>query len=448
VQQGRERTAPGEPLWRPPAADTPVRGTITLPGSKSMTNRALLLAATAGDRSRLTGPLRSRDTALMAAALAALGVVVTDDGEDWLVAGHPPPLRPPGADRAVPIDVGNAGTVARFLPPLATLALADVTLDGDPRVRERPLGPLLTALRALGAELSPPAADALPVTVHGAGALPGGRASIDASSSSQHVSGLLLSAPHFRDGLDLRHVGGRLPSAPQLAMTLAMLETFGAHVEAGGQRWRVRPGRLQPCTVPVERDLSSAAPFLAAALVTGGAVTVRGWPAGSHQPGAALPELLAGMGAVVARRDGALTVRGTGRITGLTADLGDVSELSPVLAALAALADSPSSFRGIAHQRGQETDRLAALAGEIGGLGGDVREAADGLEVRPRPLHAGLFRCHDDHRLVMAAAVLGLAVPGLSVGGAGTVAKTLPDFVDRWERLVAPAGRTVAGAAR
>ncbi|MDN3357037.1 3-phosphoshikimate 1-carboxyvinyltransferase [Actinomadura sp. DC4] len=412
-------------MWSAPVADGPADARVALPGSKSMTNRALILAALAGDPSLVRRPLRSRDTLLMAGALRALGVTIEDSGDDWRVT--PGELRGPAT-----LDVGLAGTVMRFVPPVAALAAGDVFFDGDPYARKRPMGTILAALRVLGAEVD---GDALPFTVRGAGGVPGGSVTIDASGSSQMVSGLLLAAPRYGKGAEVRHEGPPVPSGAHLTMTVRMLREAGASVETGDDVWRVHPGGLRGGEVGIEPDLSNAAPFLAAALVTGGRVTVRDWPAETTQPGDELRRLLAEMGAAVTYEDGDLTVRG-GSIHGIDVDLGDVSELSCVLAAVAALADGPSRLRGIAHMRGHETDRLAALTTEINGLGGDVRELPDGLEIRPRPLHGGVFRTYDDHRMVMAAAVLGLAVPGVEVENLATVGKTLPEFGELWAEML------------
>jgi 3-phosphoshikimate 1-carboxyvinyltransferase len=416
------------PVWTAPSADGPVAATLALPGSKSMTNRALILAALASAPTVVRRPLRSRDTFLMADALRSLGVGVTGDA-DWTVT--PGELSGPAR-----VDAGLAGTVMRFVPPVAALADGEVTVDGDPRARDRPMGPLITALRALGAEIDDAGRNALPFTILGRGRVPGGAVTIDASSSSQLVSGLLLAAPRFDKGAEVRHEGPPVPSAPHLEMTVRMLRAAGVSVEADGNVWRVAPGAVDGGERQIEPDLSNAAQFLGAALVTGGRVTVRDWPAETTQPGDALRGLLERMGAAVAYDDGGLTVRGGGTFKGIEADLHDVGELTPVVAALAALAGSASRLTGIAHLRGHETDRLAALVAEINGLGGDVRELADGLEIRPRPLHGGVFHTYDDHRMVMAAAVLGLAVPGVEVENVGTVAKTLPEFTALWTRML------------
>jgi 3-phosphoshikimate 1-carboxyvinyltransferase len=418
------------PLWPAPRASRPLAAVVALPGSKSVTNRALVLAALADGRSVVRRPLRSRDTELMAAALRVLGAGVTDSAEgDWVVEGGP--LVATG-DR---VDVGTAGTVARFLPPVAALCTGTVLFDGDPRVRERPLGPLLAALRALGATLD--RVDALPVVVTGTGSLRGGEVALDASASSQLVSGLLLSAPRYDEGLTLRHEGPPLPSAPHLAMTVEALRAAGAVVDdAEAGCWVVKPGRLLPRDAVVEPDLSTAAAYLAAPLVAGGHVTVPGWPATTTQPGAVLPELLARMGAVVTRTGDGVTVAAGDRLIGIDADLRDAGELTPVLAALACFATGPSTFRGVAHLRVQETDRLAALVRELGGLGADVRETDDGLVVRPRPLSGGTFATYDDHRIAMAAAVVGLGVDGVLVEDIATTRKTVPDFAGSWQRML------------
>ena len=391
-----------------------------------------MLAALADGRSLVRRPLRSRDTELMAAGLRVLGVAVTDTADgDWQVDGVAGPLQPTGSA----VDVGNAGTVARFLPPVAALAAGSVRFDGDLRVRERPLAQLLTALRALGADLD--RVDALPATVHGRGALRGGEVVLDASLSSQLVSGLLLAAPRFETGALVRHQGGPVPSAPHLAMTVEALRSAGATVDDSVPgTWHVLPGRLQARDAAVEPDLSTAAAYLAAPLVCGGSVTVPGWPVSTTQPGTALPELLERMGARISSSAEGLTVTAGDRLTGLEADLRDCGELTPVLTALAALADGPSRLTGVAHLRVQETDRLAALAKQIGRVGGDVRELPDGLEIRPRPLQGGVLDSYDDHRIAMAWAVLGLGVDGIEVEDIATTRKTVPDFPGSWAQLL------------
>ena len=366
---------------------------VTLPGSKSLTNRAAVIAALADGPSRIRGPLRARDTGLMVDALRALRTSVLDDGDGWLVA--PEPLRGPAE-----VDCGLAGTVMRFLPPVAALADGDVRLDAR---------------------------------------VPGGSVTIDASASSQYVSGLLLAGARYEHGVTVRHVGKPLPSEPHVQMTVAMLRLAGVGVDEKPDSWRVEPGPIGPLDIDIEPDLSSAAPFLAAALVTNGRVVVPSWPELTTQAGAALPELLALLGGICRLDATGLSVQGTGGIRGIDVDLHEVGELTPVLAAVAALADSPSVLRGVAHLRGHETDRLAALAAELTALGGDVNETVDGLTIRPRPLKGGTFRTYADHRMAQAGAVLGLAIDGIDVEDVATTAKTLPDFVGIWSRLVGTA---------
>ena len=436
--------------WAAPAAAGPVRGRVRLPASKSITNRALVLAALSDRPAWIANPLRARDTQLAAAALRTMGSEVTDvDGgaEPGSAAGWRVTAGQPPAGSRVSVDVGNAGTVLRFLPAVAALTSAQVDFDGDERIRERPIGPILAALRQLGASIEDGGRDAAPFTVLGHGRVRGGPVTLDASGSSQLISGLLLAAPRFDEGIEIRHEGPPVPSAPHIAMTVRMLQAAGAEVtqtrsETGGRPdgWQVRPGRLDLGSVTVEPDLSNAGPFLAAALVTGGTLTVPGWPRDSLQAAGPILDVLARMGARWEAGADGMTVSGTGTVRGITADLRDVAELAPVLTAVAALAEGPSVFTGLAHTRRHETDRLAALAKEINTLGGDITELPDGLQIRPRPLRARAdepLRSYDDHRMVMAAAVLGLCVPGIRVANAQTVAKTFPGFTAVWADLLA-----------
>ena len=426
-------TVTAEPRpWIAPTASGPVTTTVRLPGSKSMTARALILAALAGDPSVVERPLRARDTELMAAGLRALGVGIdTSSDERWPVT--PGPLQGPAR-----VDVGLAGTIMRFLPPAAALAEGTVEFDGDPHARNRPLRPIVEALRSLGVSIDASATGGLPLTVRGAGLVEGGETVIDASGSSQFVSGLLLSAPRFTKGLVLRHEGPPVPSAPHLRMTTHMLRAAGAVVdESVPDVWTVEPGELRGRTWVIEPDLSGAAPFFAAAMVTGGSVTLAGWPAESWQPVERLTELLTGLGAEVSQGADGLTVRGTGVLHGVTADLSEVGELTPVVAALAALADGPSELRGVAHIRDHETDRITALATELGKAGAEVTEFPDGLRIEPRPLRAASFETYADHRMAHAAAVIGLAVPGIGLTDVACTSKTLPEFPELWAGLVA-----------
>jgi 3-phosphoshikimate 1-carboxyvinyltransferase len=413
--------------WAAPYAHGPVRADLALPGSKSLTNRALVLASLADGPSVVRRALRSRDTSLMAAALTALGAAIDSSGDDWTVE----PGRLAG-DACV--DCGLAGTVTRFVPPVAGLARGDIAFDGDPRMRNRPVGEMLGALRALGVRVD---GERLPFLVHGAGDVPGGRVVLDASGSSQFVSALLLAGARFEHGVDVLHDGKPMPSRPHVDMTVAMLRTHGVEVDdAEPHRWRVAPGPITPVDRTIEPDLSNAAPFLALAAVTGGSVTVRDWPRETTQAGDSLRDLLAQMGCTVELSDHGLTVSGGGTLAGLDVDLHDVGELTPVVTALCALADGPSYLRGIGHIRGHETDRLAALANELQGLGADVIEHSDGLELRPGPLHGGLFHSHADHRMAHAGAVLGAAVDGVLVDDVDATSKTFPDFPAVWASVL------------
>lgn len=417
--------------WAAPTASGPVDADVLLPGSKSLTNRYLVLGALAGDVSRLRAPLRSRDTLLMAAALRTLGAEVEDVGDgDWLVT-------PAQLDRGGSIDCGLAGNVMRFVPPIAGLTTAPVRFDGDAAARRRPMAPVLDAMRHLGIRVEDEGRGALPFTVHGTGTVPGGEVTLDASSSSQFVSGLLLSAARFERGVTVHHEGATMPSLPHIEMTVEALRDAGVVIDDGDPRtWRVEPSEIRSLDVQVEPDLSNAAQFLGAALVTGGRVHVPGWPQHTTQGGDFIRDVLDMMGADVVLDRSGLTVTADGAISGIDIDLHDSSELTPVVAALCALADSPSRIQGVAHIRGHETDRLAALRSELTSLGAQVEETEDGLRITPRPLTGGPFETYADHRMVMAGAVLGLAVPGVVVSDVDTVAKTMPSFTGLWSRML------------
>ena len=407
-----------------------------MPGSKSLTNRYLVLAALANGTSRLRRPLRSRDTLLMAAGLRSLGASVTDlPGsdpvcDDWLI-------EPASLSGATSVDCGLAGTVMRFLPPVAALADGPVAFDGDARARNRPMAPVIGALRTLGAKIDDDGRGTLPFTVEGSRRMPGGPVTLDASASSQFISALLLAGPRYEQGVTVHHDGPPVPSEPHIEMTVELLRDCGVIVDdSEANTWRVAPSQIYPLDVEVEPDLSNAAAFLAAAVVTGGIVRVPGWPQHTTQAGDAIRNIFDAMGADVLLERPGLTVTGDRQISGLDVDLHDAGELTPVIIAVAALAESPSRIRGIAHLRGHETDRLAALVTEINALGGSIEETEDGLRITPKPLQGGLFRTYDDHRMAMAAAVLGLRVPGVVIENVETTDKTLPEFAARWTRMV------------
>ncbi len=428
-------TATTSTWWPAPTAVRPLDATVALPGSKSLTNRALVLSALATSPSVLRRPLRARDSDLMADALRALGTGIeagTDgDGSDaWRVT--PGRLRGPAE-----VDCGLAGTVMRFVPPVAALADGAVRFDGDPQARKRPMDQTLATLRDLGVEVDVGDRLGLPFTLRGRGCVRGGVVRLDASGSSQFVSALLLAGARFDEGVDVRHDGKPVPSLPHIEMTVTELRRRGVEVDdTGANRWVVGPGPIAPLDCDIEPDLSNAAPFLAAALVTGGRVRVLGWPERTDQAGDELRHLLAAMGADV-RRDGAdLVVTGGATVEPASLDLHDVGELTPVVAALCALAAGTSQLTGIAHLRGHETDRLAAVAAEVVALGGAVSALPDGLRIEARPLHAGRWHTYADHRMAQAGAVLGLAVPGVEVEDVATTAKTFPGFADSWTRLL------------
>ena len=417
----------------------PVDVSVVIPGSKSVTNRALILASQADSPSILRRPLISRDSELMVAGLRALGIGIVEESElvngqeeiQWIIT-------PTKMHGGVKVDVGNAGTVMRFLPPLAALANGEVAFDGDPRSYERPLGPVIKALEELGISINHDGRYSLPMKLHGTGNIPGGALTIDASASSQFLSALLLVAPSFDKGLVATHKGGALPSMPHIEMTVEMLRDFGAqiNVDSAQQSWSVKPGTLHGKDFVIEPDLSNAAPFLSLAMVCGGSVTVADWPIKTTQPGDQLRTILTQMGAKISMSQAGLTLTGTGTIHGIDIDLHDVGELTPSIAALAALADSPSHLRGIAHLRLHETDRLAALTREINALGGNVVEEESALHITPAPLHGGVFHTYEDHRLATAGAVIGLVVPDIEVENIATTRKTLPDFPGLWSALL------------
>ena len=397
-----------------------------------MTNRAYILSALASGPSTITGALRSRDTDLMEAALQAMGTGIRRDGATIHVT--------PGPLRSAEVDCGLAGTVMRFVPPVAAFAEGPVLFDGDAHARTRPMATILEALRALGVNVT---GESLPFTVHGTGGAVGGPVDIDASGSSQFVSGLLLSAPRFERGVHIRHTGDTLPSMPHIDMTVAMLADAGVHVEAAEKSWAVQPQEIRGTHWAIEPDLSNAAPFLAAAAVTGGEVRIPHWPERTTQPGAAMLSILERMGCEVElEADGAhhtLRVRGPqpGHLLGIHLDMGDIGELAPTVAAIAACATTPSELTGIAHLRGHETDRLAALSAEINGLGGDCEELDDGLRITPTRMRGSVWHTYDDHRMATAGAIIGLVTRGVDVENIETTSKTLPGFAQMWAEVVA-----------
>ena len=418
--------------WLAPVATGPIHGVVELPGSKSLNNRELVLSALAAEPTLLTGVLKSRDSDLMIAALRSLGTKIQENTDGSIL------VTPAPFDRSATIDCGLAGTVMRFVPPVSVLAAAEVRFDGDEGARRRPMHTTIDSLRALGVAVTDEGAAALPFTVHGTGTVAGGDIIIDASASSQFVSGLLLAGARYENGLTLRHQGEHLPSMPHIEMTLDCLEKRGVKVSSPEPAvWRVEPGKISGGTVEIEPDLSNAGPFLAAAMVAGGSVFINGWPESTPQVGDEFDGILQQMGAAIARENGGLRITGTGKIHGIDIDLSIGGELTPVIAALATLGDSPTIIRGVAHLRGHETDRLAALAAEINRIGGIARETADGLEIDPsNNLHGALWQTYEDHRMATAGAIIGLRVAGIQIEDIGTTSKTMPNFAAMWNQML------------
>jgi 3-phosphoshikimate 1-carboxyvinyltransferase len=426
--------------WAAPEAPAPITATVVVPGSKSETNRALILAALADGPSVIRGGLEARDTQLMRDALRTLGVDIVETNGQWQIT--PPQAFVAGGT----IDCGLAGTVMRFVPPIAALADGTVQFDGDQQAYARPMDPMLDALRALGATVD---GESLPFTITGNPQLRGGTVTLDASSSSQFLSGLLLGGARYADGIDIRHVGPEIPSRPHVQMTVAMLRERGVSIDdTTPNRWVVAPGTIQPRDVMIEPDLSNAAPFLAAAAITGGTVTVPNWPRVTLQAGDAIRDILRHFGARVALEGVNLLVQGTDHIHGVDLDLNAAAELTPVVAAVAALADHTSHVRGVAHIRGHETDRLAALETELDRLGSHVSQTDDGLTIHPRLLGGDLWHTYADHRMAQAGALLGLVVPEIVLDDIGCTSKTMPEFEQLWTTMIndsvqASAGETI-----
>ena len=418
-------------LWPAPyRGNQAIDSSITIPGSKSVTNRALILAALSDSPSVLHKPLHSRDSALMIAGLKALGIDIQEAANGDLTI-TPAPLFGPAQ-----IDVGNAGTVMRFLPPVAAMAKGLIHFDGDERSHERPLGPVISALESLGVLIEHGSRYSLPMTINANGQLQGGSVEVDATSSSQFISALLLVAPATKERITVIHTGTSLPSLPHIEMTIQMLREKGVQVDVGQNRWSVKPHVMQGMNSTIEPDLSNAAPFMAAAMISSGTLTIKDWPVKTTQPGDQLRDIFTQMGASVSRNGNDLSITGTGQIHGIDIDLHDVGELTPSIAALCALADSPSYLRGIGHLRLHETDRLAALAREINSLGGSVVEEPTALRINPAPLHSGTFHTYEDHRLATAGAIIGLRVKGIEVENIETTKKTLPDFPKAWAQML------------
>jgi len=413
--------------WAAPLAKSAISAKVSIPGSKSLTNRELVLSALASGPSEILNPLASRDSSLMTEALRQLGSEIESTPNSLRIT--PKPISGPAQ-----IDCGLAGTVMRFVPPVAALAKGEVSFDGDLAARSRPMRTTVDSLRSLGVEVS---GSGLPFTIHGIGEVLGGEVSLDASESSQFVSGLLLVAARFKNGLTLNHTGKTLPSVPHIDMTIDTLAKRGVTVSKLSERsWRIEPGEISGRTVEIEPDLSNSGPFMAAAIVAGGTITVENWPTITTQVGNDFVSLLTLMGGEVSRNGTGMSVTGTGEIKGIEIDLSSAGELTPVIAALAALANSKSVISGVAHLRGHETNRLKALVDEINSIGGRATETADGLIIEPADLRGGLWKTYGDHRMATAGAIIGLRVPGIEIEDITVTSKTMPGFELLWSNIL------------
>jgi 3-phosphoshikimate 1-carboxyvinyltransferase len=408
-------------------AKSAISAQVSIPGSKSLTNRELVLSALASGPSEILNPLASRDSSLMIEALRQLGSEIESTPNSLRIT--PKPISGPAQ-----IDCGLAGTVMRFVPPVAALAMGEVSFDGDLAARSRPMKTTVDSLRALGVQVS---GSGLPFTIHGTGEVLGGELDIDASESSQFVSGLLMVAPRLKNGLTLNHVGKSLPSMPHIEMTIDTLAKRGVTVsKLSSTSWHIEPREISGRTVEIEPDLSNAGPFMAAALVAGGSVTIENWPLSTTQVGNDFIDLLSLMGGKVTRTGTGMRVTGTGEINGIEINLSSAGELTPVIAALAALAKSKSVITGVAHLRGHETNRLKALVDEINSIGGKATETQDGLSIEPSELRGGLWKTYGDHRMATAGAIIGLRVPGIEIEDISVTSKTMPGFELLWGKML------------
>lgn len=445
-------------IWFAPPSQGPLAATVSLPGSKSLTARALILALLSSQPSELRGLLNCRDSRLMMDGIVAVGGEISERNG---ITSINPPLKTGFVGmletnhEPISIYCGLSGTVMRFLPPaIFALGLGPVIFDGDPAARKRPMKPLLDALEQLGAKVTYLGeAGFLPFRIEGN--WQGGRVTVECERSSQFLSALLLAAPAAASATEIL-VKGHIPSAPHVAMTLGVLERAGIHLSGPSRAevlsgkcpvspsWQIEPQQFNVENLVIEPDLTNAGPFLAAALICGGTVAIKDWPQETEQAGDYWRKLLPQMGAQEVQfresdeASNLLSVRGDGVIKGIEIDMTDHGELVPTVAALATLADSPTRIVGIAHLRGHETDRLMALANEINRLGGNAKEGPDSLEIFPvKELFPTPLRSYHDHRLAMFGAVVGLGVPGTGVRDMVTVSKTFPTFTQVWEDMLA-----------
>jgi 3-phosphoshikimate 1-carboxyvinyltransferase len=420
-----------------PQAPGPVRGSIRPPGSKSITNRALVCAALAEGTSLLTGALDSQDTRVMATGLAALGADVT---ADW-PRGE---IRVQGTTGSIPVraaslDCAASGTTMRFLSAICGLGHGHYRLDGTPRMRQRPIGDLIDALRSLGVDATAESPGGCPpVVIHAAG-LSGGSTRICGSTSSQFASGLAMAAACTPQGMHLEFTG-TLVSVPYLDMTRRVMTSFGGRItdEADGS-WTVAATGYHGCRYAIEPDASAASYFFALAALTGGSVRVEGLSRRSMQGDVAFCTALEQMGCRVDWDDDAITVSGRAA-HGVDIDMNAISDTVPSLAVVALFADGPTAIRNVAHIRDKETDRIGDLARELRRLGAVVDERTDGMTITPAPLHGASLRTYDDHRMAMSLALAGLRVPGVWIEDPGCVGKTFPDYFQRLGQVAALRG--------
>jgi 3-phosphoshikimate 1-carboxyvinyltransferase len=419
-----------EPLRQPPHAS------IRVPGSKSITNRALVLAALAshGGDCEITGALRSEDTEVMVGALRELGFRLRPDWELSRIR-----ILPPESTATVPASeadlfVANSGTTMRFLTALVALGHGKYRLDGVTRMRERPLDDLLVALNALGVDARAETDNGRPPVVVHANGLRGGRVTMRGDVSSQFLSGLLMAAPYASDTVRIA-IEGALVSRPYVGMTTAMMKQFGVQTTETSVSYVVSaPQRYVTRSYDVEPDASSASYFWSAAAIAGGQVTVPGMAGYGFQGDIRFVDLLASMGCSAARCTSEVAVYGR-PLHGIDVDMNDISDTVMTLAAVACFAEGPTTIRNVGHIRHKETDRLAALATELRRVGAGVEEFSEGLTITPQPLHGAEIETYNDHRMAMSMALIGLRVPGIVIKNPGCVAKTYPGFFSDLERL-------------
>ncbi len=410
----------------------PVSGTIRPPGSKSLTNRALVVAALAEGTSRLTGVLDSRDTQVMIDSLRRLGIAVEHSPADCSVVVSGCSGRPPVA--VADLWLENSGTSIRFLTALCALGRGTFRLDGNARMRERPIGDLLESLRQFRVSVAAELGTDCPPVVLTSDGLRGGTTTVNADVSSQFLSAILMAAPCAASPVEIR-LAGEMVSEPYVEMTCQVMSQFGVNVERDEPgRYRIRPQSYRGRSYDIEPDASAASYFFAAAAVTGGEVTVEGLTANALQGDVYFVEALERMGCEVTWNANSITVRGR-ELRGIEIDMNAISDTAQTLACVAPFASGPTRIRNVAHMRHKETDRVAAVVTELQRLGLSVEEHPDGMTIHPGPLQPGTVATYDDHRMAMSFALLGLRVPGIVIADPGCTSKTYPHFFDDLDQL-------------